>query len=83
MTHSHKPTIMVDVTYHDQTPGPVTGIGLTVDYTGGISTVSLLDFPPLSDEDLQRAVREKLVQLADALKEGTILWHPRNRTTVR
>jgi hypothetical protein len=79
-----KPTIMIDVTTHEWARGAIIGVTLTVDYIGGTARVSIQEFPPLSDAEFQRAVREKLVQLADALREAEqspqgIFWHHRER----
>ena len=82
---ARKPTITVDLTHHEGTRGPITGLAMTVDYNGGqMATVSIWELPAVSDAELERVVRDRLVQLADALREAAqspqgIFWHPRER----
>ncbi len=72
-------------TLHERTRGPVTGLGLTIDYAGGMARISMPDFPALREGgEFERATRNKLMGLADAIREAAqspdgIFWHHRER----
>jgi hypothetical protein len=81
MTAGH-PTICIDVTHHEKTRGRVTGLGFTVDYGEGFADVSMLELPPLSDEELPAAFRRRLQRLGEAILKVAqspqdIFWHHR------
>lgn len=82
---TRKPAITVDATLHERTRGPVTGLGLTIDYAGGMARISMPDFPALREGgEFERATRNKLMGLADAIREAAqspdgIFWHHRER----
>jgi hypothetical protein len=82
MSALRKPTVCIDVTHHDVPRGHVTGFNFTVDYAEGQASVTMLDFPPLSEAELERAFRQRLLDLAKALQDvgqssQGVFWHHR------
>jgi hypothetical protein len=84
MPYDH-PTICIDVTHHEKTRGRVTGIGFTVNYDReAFASVSMLELPPVSDEELPAAFRQRLQHLGEAILKvaqspQAIFWHHRAR----
>jgi hypothetical protein len=78
-----KPTVLIDVTHHDVSKGHIKGIGFTADYgEGQTAWVSMLEFPPLSEPELESVFRQRLLDLGRALQEvgqssSSIFWHHR------
>jgi hypothetical protein len=77
---AQRPTVYIDVTHHDVPRGNVTGFNFTVDYAEGQASVTMLEFPTLSEQELERVFRQRLVDLGKALQEvgqssTGIFWH--------
>jgi hypothetical protein len=77
---SEKPLVRIGATYHDGSDGHMTGLDFTVDYHGGPSSIQMLGFPQVPDEEIGRIFRRCLVALGVALQEvgqssEGISWH--------
>jgi hypothetical protein len=79
--HVRHPTVTVDQIRHDSIRGTVADVELTVDYAGGMVAISMPEFPAIPDVQLEREVRDRLTELADAIREAAhspsgIVWPP-------
>lgn len=63
----------------------VTGVAFTIKYADTEATISILEFDPVSPDKRDDALRQRLRDLADALRgtgpsSPSISWHPRDES---
>jgi hypothetical protein len=62
--------IFIDCFHHEGSRGAITGLNLTVSYSGITAEVSVPDMPPLSEPGQSEAVRAAILRLGQAIVEA-------------